>query len=569
MINVFINGERFSIKERSLNLSHRVNERSVASFIAVSDMTKKVNKRALIELYDDDILIFRGLADSIRDKNFPLKNKKIHQISCTDNHSFVDKRSYSKVWINTNASDIVRHIVDNVLYEEGITYDINSIQSGEAITKSFDYKYCNDVLDELADLCGFVWWIDNDKKLFFQDPRSVKNPRPITDVDIKDDSVEYEADLYGFRNVQIIKDAKGHTGTLQDRFFFDGLEFNITLKYPIYQLISITNEAGIPFNNISLKGEETDATTFAYSEGDNVISIESDNVNQQLIVINYIGQIPIIGISQNQRNIEDLKTIEGGSGKIENIVSEPDTKGNLATLQSANSKLERYGRLDQMSISFKTLIQGYDAGELVDINLQSEGVNEEFLIEEVNIYDEVNLLWYHIKAVRGNIYDSWAKVFTRALEREKVKQEKESILDETIVVAKSYYTEWSQTARPQLFAYYPPSPTLTLPFLPSFDYGRQIVYLDVTYINLNGMQEQIRVHRSNQYTIGNKLTTVFYINPGELNGQWTKLKFYGGNEKQARERFTNSGILIDEIDVNIIKNEYENIQINRTDERMW
>lgn len=566
MINVFINDERYQLKERSLTISHRVNERSVASFVLRSDSSKKINKRATVKVYNDDELIFKGSVDSIRDKNYPLQNIKLHEISCVDNHSFVDKRAYAKVWEQADAGVIVKHMIDTVLHEEGITYNADSIQSGDAVTKAFNYEYCNDALDYLTEQCGFVWWVDNDKVLYFQDPRSIINPRPIIDADIKEDSLEFEADLYGFRNIQYIKDAKGQTPILRELFFFENTEFNIPLKYPIYELLSITTEGGQPFTNISLKGEETETTEFTYAIGDNVVTVETDILNTQALIINYIGQIPIIGMSQNQRNIEDLKVIEGGSGKIEHIISEPETRGNLATLQSANAKLDRYGRLDQMSLSFKTLVSGYDAGELVRITLPNEGIDEEFLIEEVSIYDEVNLVWYDIKAVRGNIYDSWAKVFTKALESEKVARDKEAKLDETIVVAKSYYTAWEKTARPQIFANAIPSPTLTLPFLPAFDKGKQIVYLEITYTDVHGKTQYDRIMYSNQVQIGNKLTTVFYVNPGEIIGTWIKLKFYGG---RFATRTLNSGILIDEINVNILKNQYENIQINRTDERMW
>jgi hypothetical protein len=550
------------IEPRSLMVNHQVNQRSYANFNLITPISLTIKKSSIIEMIHDEVTIFKGTIDSVIDRKEV--GQKWHQISCVDNHYFVDKRVYAKGFLQEKTGNIVKQLVDDILHEEGIWYDENSIQSGTPTSILFNYDYCNNVMEKLVERSGYVWWIDNDKKICFQDPTTVRNPNTITESIIKRNSLRIENDRSKFRNLQYIKGAMELSEEKTTIVKFDGTNTNFTMTLPLGELISIRVkylEDGLwhvmPPEDIGKKNED-EIKPFMWAQGDNSISVDRMWIKEnEEIEFKYRGQIPIIGLSTNQRQIEELKALEGGSGKVEHIETEPELIGALAAIQSANAKNQKYGRLDQMSLFFTTLKPGYDAGELVPVDLPEEGIHEDFLIESVEIYEDNNLIWYDVKCVRGNIFESWARVFQKALEKNDTANQNELKLEETIVIAKDYSKIWNQSDNPNPFNYWFPSEIIypSEDLYPSFNIDTRMTKIEVT---CDGNVHQVM--KSSFIDYDSNLLTLFYINSSEINGLWSNIKFYGGQSGE---------ILFDEVSVNFIKNELEAVQIQRSEIKGW
>lgn len=561
-MRVFISGAEYQVQPKTLLINHQVNQRSFASFNLITELNVVIKKSSVVVINHNEETLFKGTVDVVRDK----KNghKKLHEVYCIDNHYFVDKRVYAKAFMQVLTGDIVKALVDDVLSEEGIYYDAESIQEGIQTSILFNYEYCNNVMDKLADRTGYVWWVDNNKKIYFQDPTTVRNQNTVTDFIIKYGSLELENNRSKFRNLQYIKGAMELSRKKVTNTSFDGVNTNFIMDMPIGELISIRIKyAGesiwrdVADANIGKKNEDT-AKTFMWAQGDNVITADRMQlVTGDQLEFTYKGLIPIIGLSTNQRQIEDLKVLEGGSGKVEHIESEPELRGALSAIQSANAKNQKYGRLDQMSLFFTTLQSGYDAGEIVLVDLPSEGLHEDFLIEKLEIYEDNNLIWFDVSLVRGNIFESWARVFQKALEKNNTANQDELKLEEIIVIAKDFSTVWYQADNPNPFNVWYPSDTVfpSDNLFPGFIEETRVTKIKIT---VNGSEHDVK--KTNYINTGN-LLTLFYVNPSEMNGTWEEIKFYGGPEGHE--------ILLDTVLVDFVKNELEALQIQRTEVKGW
>ena len=559
-LKVYVNGVRHSVKIDTFALTDQVSERSYASFVLQTPLDVQIKKYSTVEIYNGDKLLLRGIVDTANNQaRFGIRE---HEITVVDNHYFVDKRIYAKAFIQVKTGEIVKQLVDDILHEEGIWYDDESIHEGTETTITFNYDYCNNVLEKLADRSGYVWWVDNDKKLYFQDPRTITNDNPITPDIIKHGSLVIEYDLAQFRNTQYIKGAMELSDVITTTTVFDGTNTNFVMQLPVGELIKVrmkyhdeTEFHDVNPENIGKKNED-DRKPIMWAYGDNTITIDRGYlVTGDEIEFVYRGIIPVIGLSVNKRQVEELAKYEGGSGKVENIETEPELVGALAALQSANAKNQKYGDLNQMTIKLITGKEGYEAGDLVYVDLPDEGIQEDFLVEKVETYEQDGFIWYDLTLVRGNVHESWARRFQRALERNDTANSDELKLEEIIVVARDYSKVWYSDDVPSPFQVLYPSPD-TFPGATTYPGFYEEKRITKVIITVDGQEYEIN---KTNYIDTENLLTLFYVNPGELNGQWTQLKFYGESLGQD--------ILFDVIDVDFEKNELEAIQIQRMEIR--
>lgn len=148
--------------------------------------------------------VFGGVIDKPVSKYLSVSsNAKVHNIQCVDNLFITDKRNIAKVYTNMLAGDIVKDILTNYLSIEGITTGV--IQDGPTVTEAvFNYISVTRVLERLAEIAGFEFNVDKDKKLQFFHRATNYNSTVITETsDIKNVSVEPVAEDY--RNKQYIK----------------------------------------------------------------------------------------------------------------------------------------------------------------------------------------------------------------------------------------------------------------------------------------------------------------------------------------------------------------------------
>ena len=86
---------------------------------------------------------------------------------------------------------LLRTMVDEVLAEEGITYTEDSIMPGYNLQGiSFNYKKCSEILDQLAEIAGYVWFVDYEGVLHFKSPSTVGQGKKITKDIILDNSLK-------------------------------------------------------------------------------------------------------------------------------------------------------------------------------------------------------------------------------------------------------------------------------------------------------------------------------------------------------------------------------------------
>ena len=123
-------------------------------------------------------------------------------------------------------------MVDEVLAEEGITYTESSVMPGYNIHGfCFNYKKCSEILDQLAEIAGYVWYVDYEGVLHFKKPNSIGQGKKITKDIILDKSLQVSNKNNQYRNKQYVKGATAQTELLTQKFSGDGTTQSFTLGF--------------------------------------------------------------------------------------------------------------------------------------------------------------------------------------------------------------------------------------------------------------------------------------------------------------------------------------------------
>ena len=139
----------------------------------------------------DTDLEFGGLLQSVI--NTPTTVHNAYTIYATGYEQICDRRTVAISYSDTNSGDIVTAMLA-LLAGEGIT--LGNIEDGLPVTIQKNATTISELFDELALTSGFVWFIDNDKKLYFQEDYNYTSGTFPTDYEV----VEVGRSLVGYSN---------------------------------------------------------------------------------------------------------------------------------------------------------------------------------------------------------------------------------------------------------------------------------------------------------------------------------------------------------------------------------
>jgi hypothetical protein len=291
--------------------------------------------------------------------------------------------------------------------------------------------------------------------------------------------------------------------------------------------------------------------------------------------IEYEGLYDLVVVTYDNEEIDRMKGIEGGTGVHENVFDAPEITGKDAAFETATAKIKRYGKVGTR-VSFSTKINDLQIGQLIQVKLDSYGIDAEFLIESVKIselgtYDSKAI--YDVTLVDGAATGGWADFFKKLANNNKAPGAiYENIQqDEVLTTLSNFSKTWTSTEQPNIFAKIYPGATLqpgsnTFPsFEDKYRINSLVFYTDV--------KEVFRKPISKQTSTGTQLTTTTFINPYEANYmEITHVGWIGGwniPDTATGLNPTRGTVLIDKQPFSINKTDTQALQIERIDTKGW
>ena len=574
MIKVFVNNVEFPLIEYSLSINEQLNERATCQFNIKSDFYRSVEKSMPIEILDvndnDEVLdvLFVGFVDSATHKDYYNQNVRIYTVKGKDLHYLIDKRVWVRGFVNETCGAIVKKMVDEVLSHEGITYTADSIQEGYNVPAiSFSYKKCSEILNQLSELAGYVWFVDYNGVLHFKSAGINGEAPLVTDSVVKENSLVISNKNSQYRNKQYIKGANAVTNTITQTFKGDGVSQSFTLGYRLADKPKIyVNGDYIAEDDIVLKGYNETAKWY-YEKDDAVILQNPNNTplsSGSTLRVEYQGNYPIIAITESQSEIQRNYQLGCGTGLVEECDTETDINTLGTAISTAAGRLSKYGG-NSYQVTFTTLEKGYDVGQKLSFQT-SEWNDDDYVVDSIEIIDDLDFVWYKITAVKGALCDSWFRTLGNGLNFKPTMPIVDVSETETVVLNHSFDKTWVLNDNPNIMKvlFADGSVLANGEENPMFNYDQRVSFIEV--IGKTGEVLWRNIKSIQTDPTKDVFYTYFYIDPFDAVGEWAKVRFYGGHQATFAHK---SGILIDERDLNITKTQLEGVQIARTDRKGW
>jgi len=396
------------IEKGSIVVENRIEERSIANFTVVDTSgTASYTKGQAVLIYDpNDVLIFGGVIDNPETVRTAPSGELLHPITCVDYHYFADKRLVAASYEDKTCGFIVDDIFDNYLAGEGVT--IGNIDLGATLVQAvFNYGRVTDAYDALAEKAGFIWFIDENKKLYFQARDTTAAPWTLTGDDIEKGSGILSGANPMYRNRQYIRGGKGTTVLQTETFTGDGVRLAYTVGYPIVKVPTVTvNAVG---QTVGIKGIDV-AQQCYWSKGDPVI-VFTAAPGAVAVVIAYYGEYKLLGLATEEPAIAALQAIEGaGTGYVDDMADEPKLTDSDAVLDSGQAKLAKYA-VNAQRLRYGTVRTGLKPGQLQPVVYPTFNLDGDMLIESVITRIHTGNLWYDVTAIVGPEQRGWTEYF--------------------------------------------------------------------------------------------------------------------------------------------------------------
>ncbi|MDD5038724.1 MAG: hypothetical protein PHN78_05345 [Dehalococcoidales bacterium] len=422
-VSIFINDTKIILSLNTLTIEKLIEERSVASFDVI-DLTAAAtyNRGDKVVVYEGDTAVpagkklFAGFIDTPGRGRLASNTGLLHEVSCMDNHYLADKRLVVKSYTDKTLSYIVNDIVTDYLAAEGIT--VGEIQTGPTLSSAiFNYVKISEAFDSLKELSGMIWFIDEEKALYFIDRSTYAAPWDLDGSTYKalNGSVKLLTGNYSYRNRQYVRGGTGLTDIQTENFTGDGIVKSFACGYPLALEPTITEDAAA--KTVGIKGVET-GKDYYWSKGDNIVYAAAAPGAAVDVEVQYYGQYPLITMVSDYGQQLVRQAAEGGTGIVEDIVTEAQHESSSSIKESAKGKLLRYCK-DAEKLSYATRDSGLSPGQLQKITESSLGFTaHEMLIESVGITTADDIIIYSVTAITGPVLGSWSRFFSNLLTRQ-------------------------------------------------------------------------------------------------------------------------------------------------------
>ena len=279
----------------------------------------------VVEVFDGDDIIFWGTCSIPSTPKYKTGlEMPIITLKCSNANSILSNRLVNSAYQEKTISQIVTDIFIKYIQTEGIA--LGQISDIPVVMDVYTVKDFNlqDALNELADLVGAVWRVDNDRKFYFVLDQDFKEFPHVIDADyLSFSEIQHTTKSYKTRTVQYISGAQDYTSPQTESFAYDGEQSSFATVFPIANKPLIyVNESQVPPEKIGVNGINTGDSNivFLFTFNSATLSYVSDTnylTVGDVVKVEYTGIFPIRIQLANESKISEIAARTGTSGRRE------------------------------------------------------------------------------------------------------------------------------------------------------------------------------------------------------------------------------------------------------------
>ena len=401
------------------------------------DLTLRLRIGQPIVCKINGVIKFAGTIDSIDEVVPDTTTTIIYEIQCVDYNQLADRKYVAFRYDDEGQTlyDVVTQILNEdsgdigeTLHDDGVVANGQSVQVGPVLSPvAFNYQSVAEAFYELADLVGFWWRIDYLKILNFVDRATYVAPFQLDELlwtGYTQPKIRRGREQY--RNLQVLRAGRDISEQRVESFKGDGETRNFELALPVATggVTIKVNSVPVAAGDIGIRQKDEDKEWYFQIDDKSISQDSSETVlsDTDTLEVTYRGYFPIIMIGRADEQILERQQVEGGTGIYAHVESDENIDDDGLAEEKVDGLLRRYADITD-SVSFSTLDEGFQTGQLLTVNLPEHELQGEFLITSVGLgfkgfddnQDEV--YEYRVEAVSGEFLGGWASFFKRLAQR--------------------------------------------------------------------------------------------------------------------------------------------------------
>jgi hypothetical protein len=372
-----------------------------------------------ILILEDSVRRFGGHLYEPEEYLTPDRSLMFYECSAVEFSAIPDRFTVQRVYEEELFEDIIADIVTEDMADEGITLDVDA---GPQIERAvFDDVSVSDAFNDLAELVGYAWWIDEDRVLHFHARDAIVAPATLDHDTIRSGSLRVRVDREKYRNKQVLRGGKALTDARAETSVGDGERRVFATAFPIgaEPVVEVSYSGGaFTAETVGIRGVEEGTDWYWNLAEAQVSQDESSTVlsSADVVRITYRGQFNLKIEYTDLLQVSARQALEGGSGIHTFVENRPEIESLNQAIQTTFAFIERYGRMGKV-ISAETREPGLRVGQLIPIDVSEHSLDGDFLIDTITatIPPGMEEIRYSLTAREGDPFGSWQDFFRQLL----------------------------------------------------------------------------------------------------------------------------------------------------------
>ena len=296
---------------------------------------------------------------------------------CRDWTFDMDRRLVVKTYTNETVADIIDDIVDTYLTDLGYTnVNVDCDQVIDYI--AFNYEYPSKVLQQLAQLVNFDWYVDHDMDIHFFAKDATEAPFSLTDDNgnYYIDSLTIKKDATKLKNVITVRGGQYLGDSYTESYVADGTQLTFPLVNKYNSVTVTVNAVSKTVGIANIDSLDDFDCLYNFQEKSLTFKPATKPSATHVVAVTGMPYIPVL-----TRKTDNDSFLTYGIFEFKIVDSSINTKS--AARDRAQAELNLYAdALDEGS--FETSLNGLEVGQLISVQSTFRNIDEQFVITRIS-----------------------------------------------------------------------------------------------------------------------------------------------------------------------------------------
>ncbi len=328
-----------------------------------------------VEVIENGTTIFGGVIIKV---DSTVDGQKVETFTCeTKDYSFqMDQKLVVSTYKNMTVNAIIADIKTRFL---GPEYDITNVNCTRLVTYIiFNYELPSKVFQQLAELTGYDWYVNENKEIYFFEKKAITAPFNLTDdnENYYYNSLKITQDIKSLRNSIVVRGGEYLGNATSEKIIADGVETTFKQAYRYSDVYVKVNGVAQTLGLDYIDDPALFDCLYNFQEKSVIFPEASKPSATDEIEVGGLPNLPVVIKVVNTQSI-------GQYGEFQYKIIDSTINSKQGARERAQAEIRQYGY--QLSDgTFETKKPGLQVGQKINIQSDIRGINTDYIISRIS-----------------------------------------------------------------------------------------------------------------------------------------------------------------------------------------